>query len=207
MIACPILRTLVLGVALPVLGGTLIPLVSTGQTGYPNDQPGYARTASYAYNDSGNARNVTGNARNDPGNTVTSNVPLNEINIHAFRHFHRLFRSAAAGERWYKSPEGYQVSFLLDAQPHQAFFDRRGAYLYSLRYYGEKEIPRAAGDLIKMRYPDYRIGVVTEITDGEKTFFLVRIANPSFVKTLSVCDGRIDMIEEMVNGGVTSGGF
>jgi hypothetical protein len=174
MIACHFLRALVLGVA--VLGGTLTPVTS------------------YAYNG-------PGRAPGDPGSVLTSNVPLNEINIHAFRHFHRLFPSAADGERWFKSPEGYQVSFLLDAQPHQAYFDRRGVYLYSLKYYGEKEIPRATGDLIKMKYPGYEIGVVTEITDGEKTFFLVRVANPSFVKTLSVCDGRIDMIEELINGG------
>ena len=193
MIACHFLRALVLGAALPVLGGTLMPLVTTGQSEY-------ARTASYTYGGPGSVSGP-GNAFNDPGNTLTSNVPLNEINIRAFRRFHRLFPSAADGERWFKSPEGYQVSFLLDAQPHQAYFDRRGVYLYSLKYYGEKEIPRAAGDLIKMKYPDYEIGVVTEITDGEKTFFLVRISNPSFVRTLSVCDGRIDMIEEMINGG------
>jgi hypothetical protein len=189
MIACHILRTLVLGVA--VLGGTLMPV------------------ASYAYNGEGSAPGGPGGASepgkgvfNGSGNGLTSNVPLNEINTRAFRHFHRLFPSATDGEHWFKSPDGYQVSFLLDAQPHQAYFDRRGSYLYSLRYYGGKEIPRAAGDLIKIKYPDYEIGVVTEITDGEKTFFLVRIANPSFVRTLSVCDGRIDMIEEMVNGGI-----
>jgi hypothetical protein len=187
MIACHFLRALVLGAALPILGGMLMPLITNGQTEY-------VRTASYTYGG-------PGGAFTDPGNTLTSNVPLNEINIHAFRHFHRLFPSAADGERWFKSPEGYQVSFLLGAQPNQAYFDHRGLYLYSLKYYEEKEIPHGTGDLIKMKYPDYRIGVVTEITDGEKTFFLVRISNPSFVRTLSVCDGHIDMIEEMVNGG------
>ncbi len=108
-------------------------------------------------------------------------------------------------EYWFKSEAGYQVSFLLDAQRHQAYFNQQGTFLYSLKYYGEKEIPRSTGDLIQKRYPDYRIDVVTEITDGEKTFFLVRIINPSFVKTLSVSDGRIEMIEEMINGGTAIG--
>jgi hypothetical protein len=190
MIACHFLRALILGAA-------LLPFFANGQAGY-------ARAASYTYG--GEVASEPGNPSNDPGNTLTSNVPLNEINTRAFRHFHRLFPSAVDGEHWFKSPDGYQVSFLLDAQPHQAYFDRRGSYLYSLRYYGGKEIPRAAGDLIKLKYPGYEIGVVTEITDGEKTFFLVRIANSSFVRTLSVCDGRIDMIEEMVNGGIAGPG-
>ena len=183
-----------------VLGTVLMPLVSNGQSGY-------ARPASYA--GAGANGGPKGNrgmeANSGPGNTMNSNVPLNEINIHAFRHFRRLFPSGTSGEYWFKSETGYQVSFLLNAQRHQAYFSQQGTYLYSLKYYGGKEIPRSTGDLIQKKYPDYRIDVVTEITDGEKTFFLVRIINPSFVKTLSVSDGQIETKEELINGGGTGG--
>src|ERR1700760_1281764 len=73
---------------------------------------------------------------NDPGSSISCNVPLNEINIHAYRHFHRLFPSGTTGEYWFKSAEGYQVSFVQDELRHQAYFDLRGRYLYSLMYYG-----------------------------------------------------------------------
>jgi len=44
------------------------------------------------------------------GNTINSNVPLNEISIHAYRDFQKMF-PAVSGEYWLKTAEGYIVSF------------------------------------------------------------------------------------------------
>lgn len=136
---------------------------------------------------------------NESGSPITSNVPLNEISSSAYRHFQKLFPAGTTNEYWYVSADGYQVSFMKDNHHHQAFFDRHGAYRYSLLYYPGKEIPRVPGDLIKAKYPEYKIDVVTEITDGEKTFHLVKIVNPVSIKTLSVCDGRIELLEDLIN--------
>ena len=138
---------------------------------------------------------------NDPGSSISCNVPLNEINIHAYRHFHRRFPTGTTGEYWFKSAEGYQVSFVQDEQRHQAYFDLRGAYLYSLKYYAGAKMPGGPAEMVRKKYPNYMIDVVTEITDGEKTFYLVKIINPASVKTLSVCEGKIELLEELVNGG------
>jgi hypothetical protein len=72
---------------------------------------------------------------------------------------------------------------------------------FRLAYYEGKDIPRLAGDLVRLRYPDYRINVVTEIYDGERTSYLVRVVNAANIKTLAVYDGQIEVMEEMVNGG------
>ena len=138
---------------------------------------------------------------NDPGNSISCNVPLNEINIHAYRHFHRMFPTGTSGEYWFKSAEGYQVSFVQEGLRHQAYFDLRGGFLYSLKYYAGAKMAVGPAEIIRKKYPDYGIDVVTEITDGEKTFYLVKIINPANVKTLSVCDGKIELLEELVNGG------
>jgi hypothetical protein len=135
------------------------------------------------------------------GNTLTSNVPLNEINIHAFRHFRKRF-PAVLGETWTKVDKGYIVSFTEHAQRNQARFDSHGGFLYSLKYYAGEDVPGDLSGLIKRRYPDYLIDVVTEISDGEKVFFLVKIENSSSVKTLSVTEGRVEVFDEVVNGGV-----
>jgi hypothetical protein len=131
----------------------------------------------------------------------SSNVPLNELNVHAYKHFHRIFSSGITAECWMKTTEGFQASFEQDGRQHKACFDKHGYFLYSLTYYEGKDIPRLAGDLIHLRYPDYRINVVTEIYDGARTSYLVRIVNTANIKTLAVCDGQIDVMEEMVNGG------
>jgi hypothetical protein len=130
---------------------------------------------------------------------VYSNVPLNEISSSAYRHFQKLFPIGTTNEYWYASADGYQVSFQQSGHQHQAFFDRHGAYRYSLLYYPGKEIPREPGDLVKAKYPEYKIDVVTEITDGLKTFHLVKIVNPVSIKTLSVCDGEIELLEDLIN--------
>lgn len=137
----------------------------------------------------------------EPGDVFRSNVPLNEINIRAFRHFRRRYACGATGEYWFKSAEGYQVSFNLGGHHQLAFFDTHGIFLYSMKCYDGKEIPRETGELIKRKFPDYKIDVVTEITDGAKTFYRVQIINPSFVKTISMVDDRIEVTEDLINGG------
>lgn len=133
---------------------------------------------------------------NDQGNTISSNIPLNEINSHAWRHFHHNFPTATGDESWYYSTQGYQVSFTLNGRPYQAYFDTHGYYRYSLHHYAGKEIPREPGELIRRKYPDYQLNVVTEITDGEKIVYLVRLVSPTRIKTISLCDGEIQVVAE-----------
>lgn len=141
----------------------------------------------------------------DPANTFVSNVPINELNARAYRRFHRRYQAVTAGEYWFKSGEGYQVSFMLDQHRELAYYDLHGAFMYSLKYYEGKEAPLETGDLVNRRYPGYKIDLVTEVTDGQKTFYLVQILNPAHIKILSVTDGRIEIIQEMNNGGVDIG--
>ena len=104
----------------------------------------------------------------DPGAAFSSNVPLNELNIHAYKHFHRIFSSGVTAEYWSKTADGFQASFMQNDRQHKAYFDRHGYFKFSLSYFEGKDIPRLAGELVRLRYPDYRINVVTEIYDGER---------------------------------------
>jgi hypothetical protein len=134
--------------------------------------------------------------------SVSSNVPLNEINIHAFRHFRKRF-PAVMDESWLKTAEGYIVSFQEQGHPCQAHFDRMGTFMYSVKYYSGKDATGDPALLVRIHYPGYRIDVVTEITDGEKTCYLVKIENSSSVKTLSIKDGKAEVTEELINAGAT----
>ena len=173
MNACLLLRSIVFGLA-------LIPALTFAQQEN-------VTTAAYRYG--------------EPGAAFSSNVPLNELNIHAYKHFHRIFSSGVTAEYWVKTADGYQASFMQNDRQHKAYFDRHGYFKFSLAYYEGKDIPRLAGELIQLRYPDYRINVVTEIYDGERTSYLVRVVNTTNIKTLAVYDGQIEVMEEMVNGG------
>ncbi len=133
---------------------------------------------------------------NDQGNTISSNVPLNAISTRAWRNFHQRFRVEDGTENWFASNDGYQVGFTVKGVHYQASFDLRGSYRYSLHYYAGKEIPRDPGDLLQRKYPDLKPNIVTEITDGEKTVYLVRMVGLSGIKIVSVCDGEIKVIQE-----------
>src|SRR5580693_1839314 len=140
-------------------------------------------------------------AYSDPGNNFSSNVPINELSAKAFRRFHRRFREVSTGESWFKYDQGYQVSFVLDQHHEFAYFDQNGIFLYSLRYYDGKELPKDMVEIVKRRFPDYKINVVTEVNDGQKTFYTLQIINPDYIKVLTMADGRIDIVKELNNGG------
>ena len=171
--ACPFLRCLLFSLVFMTYG-------------FADGQNGFAVPASYKYGGDADA--------------ITSNVPLNEINIRAFKHFSKRFPTVSA-EAWWKTEDGYTVSFVENARHNQAYYDRRGAFLYDIKYYAGTSIAPEAGARIKKKYPGYLIGVVTEITDGEKTILLVKIEDPSSVKTVSVCEGKLELVEDLANGG------
>jgi hypothetical protein len=134
------------------------------------------------------------------GNNITSNVPLNEINIRAFRQFGKMFPRISE-ENWFKNKDGYIVSFVQDLVRNQVQFNPKGAFQYTIRYYEEKDMSAELSRAIKRRFPDYRINVITEIMNGEKTLYLVKIENHLSVKTVSVVDGKMEITEDLVNGG------
>jgi hypothetical protein len=184
-----------------ILGVFLFPAVVIGQQGGAG-QPGMVVASKPGQLADGQSDvNRVLQRYGDPGNTFASNVPINELNARAYRRFHRRFQAAAVGEYWFKSEDGYKVTFMLDQHRQLAYFDLHGAFMYSLKYYDAKEVPRETGELVNRRYPDYKIDVVTEIMDGQKTFYLVQIMNRAYIKILSVNDGRIEVMQEMNNGG------
>jgi hypothetical protein len=141
----------------------------------------------------------------DPGNNFFSNVPINELSPAAYRRFHRRFREVPTGEYWFKYAQGYQVSFTRDEHHEFAYFDHSGIFLYSLKYYSGKDFPRDMEWVVKRKFPDYKIDVVTEVNDGQKTFYMLQIMNPEKIKVLTFVDGRIDVINELSNGSANIG--
>lgn len=155
--------------------------------GFADGQNGFAIPASYAIGGENNG--------------IISNVPLNEINVHAFRHFLKNFPQVS-GESWLKTKLGYIVSFTEKGRRGQVHYNLNGDFQFTIKYYEGAAISPEIAARIRKKYPDYRIGVVTEFTDGLKTAMEVKIENPSSVKTISVnSNGKLELIENLVNGG------
>jgi hypothetical protein len=133
------------------------------------------------------------------GNNIHSNVPMNEISPRAFRHFRKNFR-AISDENWYKYDQGYLVSFVVNSFRHQAWYNPDGSFMCSVKYYSGKELDEQTDMQVRRQFPGYQIKVVMEITDDcHKTFYLVTIEDPATIKTLFICDGKIEVRQELVN--------
>lgn len=135
----------------------------------------------------------------ESGGPVVANVPLNEINVRAYRFFHKEW-SAISEEVWYRTDKEFIVSFSTNSHRKRAFFNLRGIFLYSLEYYAGNDLAADLAVLIQNKYPGYQIKVVTEVSNLERTTYFINIENSSSIKTLSVVNGKMEVYEELING-------
>jgi hypothetical protein len=134
----------------------------------------------------------------EEGKPFKSNVALNDINIHAFRHFMRNF-PAATDEYWLKTNTGYIVKFKTDVILHEVYYKLNGGFQYSVRYYEEKNLDEVLTARIKNQYSGYSIGVITEITESDRLVYLIKITNPHSIKTIQFSDGKLELIDDLEN--------
>lgn len=147
---------------------------------------------------SGYSRPVA-SAISEEGGPIASNVPLNEISVRAYRFFHKEW-SAIKNEVWYRTDKEFIVTFFHNSHRKKAFFNLRGNFLCSLEYYSGKDLSEALAGTIKNKFPDYQIKVVTEVASQEKTSYFITIENKAYIKTLSIVNGKLEVIDELING-------
>jgi hypothetical protein len=131
---------------------------------------------------------------------ITANLPLNEVSIRAYRYFHKEW-PVISGETWYKAENELMVVFSSHAHRMKAFFNLKGAFLYSLEYYAGKDLSTELATLLRNKFPSFRINTVTEVSNQDQTAFYITIENSAQVKTLSVINGKVQVLSELINGG------
>lgn len=82
------------------------------------------------------------------------------------RLFNRTFPQAEY-VTWTEEGEYDIVSFIQNENNYRIWYDRGGSIVYSLRYFGEAELPLSVLSAVKKKHRDRRIEGVTEITDKE----------------------------------------
>jgi hypothetical protein len=124
------------------------------------------------------------------------------LNIHTLRNDKAGVKAARefmklAGEnreeRWYQLPGGYLAEFEEGTIHNKLVFDRNGNWLYTMREYGEKELPREVRNLVKSTYYDFSIGWVKEVSQFRSTAYVVHINNAPEWKDLIVREGEIEV--------------
>jgi len=118
------------------------------------------------------------------------------LNLRALKGFNKMYKKVSDA-KWYNSGrKGSMVHFSNDAARIVIFYDKSGQQISSIRYYSEKELPFEVRDRVKSKYYDFSIFLVTEVTVGDITAYLVKIEDKTCWKTIKVLDGEMEVTEE-----------
>jgi hypothetical protein len=111
--------------------------------------------------------------------------------VKAAREFWKM-NGEEKNEKWYKLPGGYLAEFNEGSIQNKVVFDKNGNWVYTMREYSEKELPKDVRRLVKSIYYDFSIGWVKEVSQFQSQVYVVHIDGPSEWKDLLVRDGEIE---------------
>ena len=133
---------------------------------------------------------------------ITSNTFLNmnsmrteRAGVKATREFWRMY-GEEKNEKWYKLPGGYLAEFNEGSVQNKMVFDKCGNWLYTMREYFEKDLPKEVRRLVKSTYYDFSIGWVKEVSQRQSLVYVVHVDSPSEWKDLLISDGEIEVQRE-----------
>ncbi len=130
-----------------------------------------------------------------PQNEVADINYANDVNQKAMRDFKKTFK-AVSNEKWYSIKDGFLAEFSSSTSRNRVVYDNKGNWRFTVSYYDEKTLPTDIRSIVKPVYYDYTISRVEEVHAEGKTIYIVHVQNESSLKTLRVCEGEMDLIED-----------
>ncbi len=98
---------------------------------------------------------------------------------------------------WSESANEYAVSFIDHGVFTRITYTKKGDFTASLRNYSERNLPYYILDLLKTKFPDYKIFGVTEVAVPSAINYYVKLEGPKFWKTVRVDgDGVASIVEK-----------
>jgi hypothetical protein len=143
---------------------------------------------------------------NSPGSVRVNNtnpvyLRMNEVNSKASRHFRDHFLIDRT-EKWTREHDSYIASFNESNITTKVYYDLKGSFEYQVRYYGAYSLDNDIKFALQRKFEGYEIKSVVEINNLEKRVYFVKIANSVNIKTVKFSDGRMEVLESFINGGI-----
>jgi len=123
--------------------------------------------------------------------------PVVYVNTKAVRHFIKSFKQAE-DVHWFDAVNGMAAHFTMNGTRSRANYDDKGNWLNTIRTYSESALSKDIRDIVKRRYYDYSVTIVNEITDEQRTAYVIQLEDESTLKTISIYDGDMNVIKEYV---------
>jgi hypothetical protein len=119
------------------------------------------------------------------------------IKIKALRDFNRTYKTVT-NEDWYIIPDGFAATFKKESIRYRVIYNKRGSRVATFRYYQEGQLCSEVRHLIKSNWYDATINLITEVSFGGKTAYLVSIEDITSIKTIKVVDNEMEICEEII---------
>lgn len=121
---------------------------------------------------------------------------LNSVNTRAIRDFLCKYEKAT-DVVWYAVDKGFIVRFVTDSNAARAAYRSNGLWVYTIKQYLEKKMPKQVRHLVKTTYYDYDITLVEEIEQpNESIKYLVHLQDNASWKNVLVSNGQMELIED-----------
>ena len=133
--------------------------------------------------------------------TSFANLRMNDVNIHAVRHFLNNF-SLATGVIWSKEENYFVASFTSDHTRDKAYYKDNGNFAFCVKYYLADALNGSVKSTILEKFPGCKIMLVTELTDLDSQTFIVNIKTGVYIKTLRCDEDGIEVTESIVDAGI-----
>lgn len=115
--------------------------------------------------------------------------------VRATGHFWNTF-GESRDEKWYVLPKGLVAQFVDKDVQVKVVYGKKGDWVYTMRQYTEKDLPKEVRGQVKSRYYDDTIGVIKEVIQPQGTVYLIHIENDTRWKTIRVSEGELEVVQD-----------
>ncbi|HVM88663.1 MAG TPA: hypothetical protein VMT76_10790 [Puia sp.] len=130
--------------------------------------------------------------------TFTSNVPLNEINTKAFRHFTKNYPNVH-DETWAMTAKEIIVSFTQDSKTCRTYYSKKGEFRLSVITYSQRQnFPEELKNLVSIGYPGSEIENIVELFNRNDQVYGITISNNQTFRLLEYYHGEAKIINEYI---------
>lgn len=120
------------------------------------------------------------------------------ISPKALKGFSKTYKNVT-GESWSKVLDGFSARFNLDGVRTTIFYDNKGRWLGSLKYYTEDKMTAEMKGIVKRSYYNYNIVYVQEVemvsSNGQPTY-IICVEDKDTIKDIRIFDGEMEVWKE-----------
>ena len=127
---------------------------------------------------------------------LKKNSSVVAISYRTMKNFKKQFTNTDAA--WYETEDAYIAKFSGNSIETMVGYGKRGTWLYTIKRYGEKNLPKDVRAHVKSIYYDYTISHIDEVhvPRQENSIYIIQLRDNKNFKTLRVCDQEMEVIGE-----------